>query len=203
MVEPVSIVTFVGGVVLGIAFSAIYYQIKKKKLVNELYLGIDELNSARKDLMSVKNKQLEGLNAELESMAKINKKLDAAKVVMDEQSSLMGALDQPSKNGSHSHYKNSLVDQISVLEQEKYRILKSIIIDDKVDPVVSVHNPDTNGLEQIRLSLLIERMEEAYADNGMDISSEDSIKEYQYESDKPKVAKFRVHNGGKNDGSTD
>lgn len=115
----------------------------------------------------------------------VTARLNRVREITEHQMNLLGQIDQPSKNALHSKYKNDLNHEVKKLEEEKNKILKSIL-KDGYDPTLTLLT-ETNQKESIKLSQYLARA-------GL------IPKEPTPPSDDPngpkKVGKFTVYNGG-------
>lgn len=89
------------------------------------------------------SKTLNALNETSEAFLKKTELVGSAKLrfnkiedITADQLSLIKQLDMPSSSASHSRYKNTLIRQLSDMENEKIEIMRSIV-KDGIDPVVS------------------------------------------------------------------
>jgi hypothetical protein len=64
-------------------------------------------------------------------------KIDRINEISNEQTHILGALDQPNASAAHSRYKNSLVSKIKAMEEEKLDLFKSMLKDGS-DPIISI-----------------------------------------------------------------
>jgi hypothetical protein len=85
--------------------------------------------------------------------SKVYKKLSQVKDIIEKQNSLNAQISMPQKNSLDGKYKNTLISEIKLLEEEKLKLLKSIL-DDGYDPTISTL--DSSGVvSNIKLSDLI------------------------------------------------
>lgn len=113
-------------------------------------------------------------------------RLNKVKEINNRQIDLQSYAERPQKNSLDGKYKNDLIKQIKLLEEEKTEILKSII-QDGLDPEIAVVTED-GDIKSMKLS-------EFMANMGIIMPSKKDIST-QSKADK----RFVVHRGGKDDG---
>lgn len=104
-----------------------------------------------------------------EKIAAIKAKFDFFQELTLKQLDLIGKLDQPSSNASHSRFKNSLRQDIKQIEEEKMSILQSIL-DDGVDAEVKVITPDGSTTKK-RISEIVNMLAEGLGNSEMKTDS--------------------------------
>lgn len=161
----------ISGLILGIAGFSMYVSYIKKKLDTELKTLKDKKDQLLKD------------DPIAERMLKV-------KEITMEQLNLQAQAEAPQKNALHGRYKNGLVGQIKELEEEKTKILQSIITDGH-DPEVTV--VDNHGEpEKVKLSSYL-------TERGM--YPDMKVSENTEEPKTKQIGKFTVYRGGKDDGT--
>ena len=131
----------------------------------------------------------------------VQSRLNEVHEIFAKQHALHAALDMPSKNATHSRYKNGLVGELKELEEKKYNILQSILKDGH-DPIIGVVNED--GTKQdMKLSEFVAQYDGAEPSKEGEFPPAASAKvpeekdEIDEELDKGKKAgKFVVYSGG-------
>lgn len=125
-------------------------------------------------------------------------RLSEAGDIAARQLELMALIQAPSKNALHSKYKNDLVQEVRLLEEEKHAILRSII-KDGYDPIITVPGP--GGVDKITC-----RLSEYMINNGIAVDvpppavPPESLPENVLRP--TKGGKFFVIDGGKGKGTT-
>ena len=73
-----------------------------------------------------------------------------------EQEQLLLQINKPSQNALHSKHKNSLITRLKQIDEEKYKLLNSIL-NAGFDPVIVMRDPDSDKLVNVKLSELLAR----------------------------------------------
>ena len=170
---------FLFGVTTAIIIGFIYATWK----LNQIQTKLDEAKkkfTVTKD--SVRNK-LDSLENKRES---IIDRLKQAQAITQQQLDLGASAEQPSKNALHSRYKNGLVGEIKKLEDDKLKLLQSIL-DDGFDPLITVIDSDGTR-QELPLSHFVNSKEAGIATS----PNPDTSK---------RTGKFVVLKGGKDDGT--
>lgn len=123
----------------------------------------------------------------------LSDRMKRVKEISSEQLELTRSIDGPQKNSLHGKHKNSLVNRLKALEEEKNDILRSIIADG-YDPELTTVN-ESGVVDKMKLSEYM-----AY----MGITMEPSKTKEKPKADQPKpsierLGKFTVIKGGKSD----
>jgi hypothetical protein len=165
------LLVFLSGMISGVLLFITYgiYKMRKLEKMKEDLLG----------KLETKAKDLKGQQSIIE-------RLRAASEIAQQQLDLRDAAQQPSKNATHSRYKNGLISELQELEQQKVAILQSIL-NDGFDPKITVLN-SAGEREEMPLSEFLQ-VESAK-------SAEASPKEAPKQ-----VGRFTVIKGGRDDGS--
>lgn len=183
---------FISGVICGVVGAIAFgsYLVKKLEARQKVRLA-DAAKPASTDARK-------DVKAQKEAYARVKPRLDRAAQITQEQADIMNQAEQPSKNSLHSRYKNGLIAQAKLLEEEKTELLRSIIADG-FDPEITVQT--ANGIEKMHLS-------EYLASQGYDLGSKPatnneappaSTEEKKAEPSIRKVGKFFVIKGGKDE----
>lgn len=119
---------FIVGALVGAYFMYGFLQVafseRLKKLLSE---KLNNLQNNSKDAVH----KLDHLKSKVETLSDL----------VQRQQDLLGSLDQPSKNATHSKHKNQVISQIKDLEAQKIVILKEILAEG-VDLDIKVLTPD-------------------------------------------------------------
>ena len=88
------------------------------------------------------DKEMEQMLLRVRGQAKIEQsakqRFKEISTLTNEQVTIMGQLDQPSKGASHSKWKRDAINRLKEIEQEKKDILQSLL-NDNIDPLVTVY----------------------------------------------------------------
>jgi peptide deformylase len=171
--------TYLSGVFTGASLVLLYGILQMKKRIAFRKKAYDDFG---KELKQLEDEQ-KAVGSRLQQVQQLTK----------EQFDLLAAIDQPSKNALHSKYKNDLNARVRELEEEKAKILASILKDGH-NPKVSVLNADTNVKESILLSEYMKR-------SGMDVNTNPPPPPAAPgdPAAPKKVGKFMVYSGGNDD----
>ena len=110
-------------------------------------------HSAFKDLEELKN---------VKGMAGF--RYEKVKELTQKQYDLIGQLDNPSKNATHSRWKNDVILDVQNLEKEKMDIFK-LILADGIDPYVTTPDDINNKENYRRLSEVVKEYEDSQKQN--------------------------------------
>ena len=137
------LVCFLGGVVAGAGSTWLYIRVMAHRIINRL-------KAAQKDY-DAKNGRAQKRLAEARKLAKQqNTVLTQLEVLMKSEDKSDGAVKAES---------DELLDEWEALERQKLTVLRKVLDEDKIDPMVSVVDPYTGNSEEIKLSRYIASME--------------------------------------------
>jgi hypothetical protein len=165
---------FLLGTIAGVIFTIVYGMYQLKKLAN-----------SRGEKVKALEEKVKLQEAKFNS---IKERLNEAQQLTEKQFELLGALDQPSKNALHSKYKNNISHEVRQLEEDKVKILRSIILDG-YDPEITILNEKSEKM-RIKLSEYLIKLDRQ---NGVTPpppppeNSKTTVK---------KIGKFVVYSGG-------
>jgi hypothetical protein len=161
---------------------------------------VTKFRKKRSDLVEEIKKEAAKLD---ERTTSIKERLTKASQLAQAQMDLRNAAEQPSKNATHSKYKNGVISEINDLEQQKLDILRTILAEG-FNPIITVVQ-DGGMKEEIPLSEYV-----TSAQQNMDAAM-GSRKDAPLPPPKPpttqdnnpkQMGKFFVYKGGKPDGTT-
>jgi hypothetical protein len=149
------------------------------------HIGNKALSASKKKIDEFAKKMPNGFSDDLQ-MAAIEERMLRIKEIAQVQMDLQSAADGPQKNAMDGKYKNGLMAQLKVLEEEKIAILTSIV-NDGFDPSVNVLKED-GTTEVTKLSAFLSGYTSKPFEGG--VPADASVRQ---------VGKFVVHKGGKDD----
>ena len=92
----------------------------------------------------------------------IKQRMTQIEKITERQLDIFSTLDSPSKGASFSRYRAELRQDLMELEKEKRKILQSIL-DDNIDPIITVHVD--GAIKEITISELLSNPKYALEDN--------------------------------------
>lgn len=147
-----------------------------------LYLGTKSISKKEKAISALKKS-----NEELKDM---NARMKRVKDIASEMSALSQRIDGPQKNGLDGKFKNNIIGQIKLLDEEKNDLLKSIIRDG--------HDPEITTLDESGVKTQM-KLSEYMAYMGIFMEPKESKPEVKTPRTE-QIGKFTVIKGGKDDG---
>lgn len=91
----------------------------------------------KKRLLDIYCEELEKNTNNMQLLGSFRVYMEQIQELNDQQSTLIASLDQPSKNASHSKYKNTIVREIDHIEQKKIQIFNKVL-KAGYDPKISI-----------------------------------------------------------------
>lgn len=157
---------FILGVVVG-GFMSLFiclYMLNKWAKDYESSVKLRKKGAPDDALLDGANSALKGLEdavKDLEMMGSIKERFNKVDEMIQEQLSLMSAIDGPSRGASHSKYKGEIARRIKELEENKLAVYKTILADG-IDPTLTaIVDGDAS---KMKLSDAVREMELALAD---------------------------------------
>jgi len=105
---------------------------------------LDNMIAAFKVYEKEVDKLVKGVNAsykQAELLGSVKERFKIFSKLTESQRALLGQVDQPSINASHSRFKNSVIRDLKQIEEDKKEVLQSIL-DDGIDVHISIMDTD-------------------------------------------------------------
>ena len=165
--------------------------------------GIYQVNKLKKQKESITDQLQKRITDMKTKEAFIKERLSKAAELAQKQQELHSQAEQPSKNATHSRYKNGLIAEITSLEKQKIDVLQSILTEG-FNPIITLTH-DNGAREDIPLSEYLAAAQ-LNMNNLTSSKNDEPVPQPPPTSagtEPPKqIGKFFVYKGGKPDGTT-